>query len=188
VLPNSRAVINDDFVQECLELIHSSLVIESRKSELRQVSKPKTNTLDGLFAKLVEEFENEAAVQLLTSNIAQIIHTVQADTIKNDDNDILLRLMHAYSSNPQIQLNVIEILESTLRLVVTQRRLEQNRSSSGGMHSHVLRNEAVEAKLIEKFFYVFLKYDSVKEIQLSSVKVIIQLANFGKKLISMVLV
>lgn len=129
-----------------------------------------------------QKFNDETRVELYTEQIAQLIHSLEADKIKLDDRDnILAKLLQKYSHSPIIMLNTLDIVDGTLKLIVTQKRFEQRRQNEKEANRHdsqLVYDSLTNTKLVQKFFYVFLKYNTIKEIQLSAVKVIIQLANF----------
>ena len=165
--PSIKALIHDDFVQQCLEKIHSDLILytvntKSKKNNHADML-PKEYSFVKLTSYINENQTNEPLVQMACTRLSEISSHDDFDLQIESNQNFLLKLFQTYSNNTSVQLTALHLLENSLCLSLAEKTIQF-------LHDHIL----------ERFFYTFLKFDHSLDIQLASVKIIVQLSNFKR--------
>ena len=85
------------------------------------------------------------------------------DLLNDLNQKLLLKLFQSYSNNQSVQATALALLENALCLSLSEK-------TRAYIHEHVL----------ERFFFVFLKFDRSLDIQLTSIRILVQLSNFER--------
>ena len=117
------------------------------------------------FAKLADFIDhnqtNEMLVQAACMRLSDMAQHEDFDLQIVANQALLLKLFQSYSNNSNIQDTAIGLLENALCLNL----------------SATTRSFLYEF-ILQRFFFTFLKFDRSLEIQVSSIRVLVQLSNF----------
>ena len=117
------------------------------------------------FAKLADFIDhnqtNEMMVQAACMRLSDMAQHEDFDLQIVAHQALLLKLFQSYSNNSNIQETAISLLENALCLNLST-------ATRSFLHEFIL----------QRFFFIFLKFDRSLDIQLSSIRVLVQLSNF----------
>ncbi|RNA08907.1 serine threonine kinase-like domain-containing STKLD1 isoform X2 [Brachionus plicatilis] len=163
-------VINNHFVQHCLQKIDSDLVVHSGhyKHECSD-QLPEKISVKILAEFLTENISNEGLVMTGIQKFTDLAFQDGFELFEHKNQFLINKIILTYPQNETIQHNLLRIIESSLHVIAEKKLLDSESLND---------RQFLNATTIKNIFYIFLKYEDMADFQLLILKIFIHLSNF----------
>ncbi len=144
-----RKLVKDDFIQDCLLSVDSSLVHHSKIQKTKtSIQLPKEHSVDEIITFIGHNLQNEQAIEEATHILKRLTEHEPMNIASHAHQHLFITLMNNFGNDVNIISNVLSIVEKALELFVN----EFLRKHKNENRLHI----SLSSKFLEKIFYIFL--------------------------------
>lgn len=170
-----ESIINDDFVQRCLQTIGSDLVFTFSEGSKKNVMLPKERTVKAT-VEFINSIRSEKTVEAGMERLKTITENQDFDISIDENQKFLIGIMRNFPNSMKIQSYVLKFIEDSLVNMINMNTKLRHESVEEVSPPYL----QLDPKFLEKFFYLFLENDSSKDSLIKFIRVLLPLTHFDQ--------